>query len=545
MYSELSSQIADSSPDWMTVVTPWNSSSISSLLDRLQCDDEYILFDTLGELQRVASEIVNSLFLQNKDTIISTFDDIRDEVPSPAVLTTLARISLFPHLRIACNSFFTLVTIIELYPSVFTLLPSPIFPSSFTLQQYSGLSFLAALTKKIRTVFSDFQAILPANLSHLPTFAQLTKDDPFIIADSLHFCDSSCRIPLHLLDADPPIEVDSEINRELNLFVKEALTTILTNIANIDTLIASLPSDSSPTTPFVSGVDPEMTDSLHTLRNECEDFVDKLWSVFLDLTFAITDTHKSSFQTIILDDPSFPDLILNSLKLHHADIRDNIIIIIANIVARFPSVMETIISVNFVKRMFETVDFVSLPLSESNTLFELTRTVSYMLDSSEDDEEALFRQYALLRASVFEPAKPFIIFIFHNSDKLVLDDEDQAQFESHLCDIHLHLKNMELRSDEHDADFVSELVKWEMRTMVEMENEEAFEDFFQNMLNRTHEWRRNKQERQKRREALLREEGWDDAFELRVVGIKVDTGDYLQVLATQFRAELSFNVDEF
>ncbi|KAK2958886.1 hypothetical protein BLNAU_6135 [Blattamonas nauphoetae] len=253
-----------------------------------------------------------------------------------------------------------------------------------------------------------------------------------------------------------------------------------------------------------------MADSLHTLRNECEDFVDKLWSAFLDLTFAITEPHKSSFQTIILDDPSFPDLILNSLKLHHADIRDNIIIIIANIVAR-----------------------------PTHSL------ISEMIKPIEDDEEALFRQYALLRVSVFEPAKPFIIFMFHNSDKLVLDDEDQTTFESHLCDVHLHIKNMELRSEEHDADFVSELVKWEVRQMVEMENEETFEDFFQNMLNRTHDWNQNKRERQKRREVLLREEGWDDGFELPVVGIEVDTGDYLQELATRFRAELSFNADEF
>ncbi|KAK2955319.1 hypothetical protein BLNAU_9710 [Blattamonas nauphoetae] len=41
----------------------------------------------------------------------------------------------------------------------------------------------------------------------------------------------------------------------------------------------------------------------------------------------------------------------------------------------------------------------------------------------------------------------------------------------------------------------------------------------------TKEWRHGKQERQKIQEVLLREEGWDDGFELRVVGIEVDTND--------------------
>ncbi|KAK2950924.1 hypothetical protein BLNAU_14114 [Blattamonas nauphoetae] len=75
---------------------------------------------------------------------------------------------------------------------------------------------------------------------------------------------------------------------------------------------------------------------------------------------------------------------------------------------------------------------------------------------------------------------------------------------------------MELRSDEHDTDIVLAFVNWEMRTMVEMENEAQFEIVFHSMLDRISEWRQDKPERLKRREVLLREEGWDDGFELRV-----------------------------
>ncbi|KAK2961159.1 hypothetical protein BLNAU_3927 [Blattamonas nauphoetae] len=103
---------------------------------------------------------------------------------------------------------------------------------------------------------------------------------------------------------------------------------------------------------------------------------------------------------------------------------------------------------------------------------------------------------------------------------------------------------MELRADEHDADVVLELVKWEVRMMVEMENEDDFQIVFENMLDKTQEWNQNIPERQKRREVLLGEEGWDDVFELRVVGIEVDTTEEMKECTRRFRVEQGFNTDE-
>ncbi|KAK2947367.1 hypothetical protein BLNAU_17687 [Blattamonas nauphoetae] len=492
----------------------------------------------------IEPEIVDSLYLQHKELIISTFNKIGNSSPPSAVFTTLAHISLFPHLRISYNSLLTLFRVVEQDPPALTLLPSPIFPSSSPPQQYSGLSFLAAQTKKLRIVFSEFQQNIPTEPSHLPKYVKLTTDDPFKVTHSLNFCSCSFSLPNLQLDATPPIEVDSEIIRELILFVKEALITILINISNIDTLIASFPSDSSPTTPSVSGVDIPKADSLHTLRKECEGFVRQGWNHFIFLANKITDPHKSSFQTILLDDPSFPDLILNSLKLPHHKIRENTILAIINIVVAFPMVKKQFMTMNLVGRMFETVDFVSLPLSESQTLFALSKFIDCMFLPIEDNDNTRFKQYPLIRSSVFEPAQQFIIFFFNNSDKLVLDEEDNALLEDCICFIHHHIKNMELRSDEHDPDFVSELVKWETRTMVEMENEVKLRIVFESVLDRTFEWNEDKRERQKRREVRLREEGWDDGFELRVVGIEVDTDQEIQDLTTDFRIELAFNADE-
>ncbi|KAK2953611.1 hypothetical protein BLNAU_11475 [Blattamonas nauphoetae] len=419
-------------------------SNILSLLEILQCDDEHIIVDTLRELQKVASGVV--VLAWNHSA-----------------------------LKIAHHSLQALQSIVRQNPPAFALLLPPIFPSPSPLQQYSGLSFLTALTKKLRIV-------------------------------------------------------DSEIIQELIHFVKEALTTILANISNIDTLIASLPSDSSPTTPCLTVVDIQMIDSLNRLRCWCEDFVNEVWLFLVNFTFTIHDIHESSFQTIVLDDLSFPDLILNSLRRNHKDIRLNAIMTLNNIVIVSEWMRLQFIAVNLVERMFETVDFVSLPLSESETLLKLTKFIANLFYPIVDDEEARFEQYCLIRVSVFEPTKRFITFIFHNSDKLILDEEDTKYLETCLCWIHRDIKN--------------KLVKWEVRTMVEMENEMNFQVVFKSMLDRTREWNRDKRERQKRREVRLREEGWDDVFELRVVGIEAGRNLDIRIYAILFRIELVFNSEE-
>ncbi|KAK2952446.1 hypothetical protein BLNAU_12552 [Blattamonas nauphoetae] len=236
-------------------------------------------------------------------------------------------------------------------------------------------------------------------------YAKLTNDDRFIVSLSIDFCCTSFSIPTLLLNPDPPIEVDSEIIRDLLLFVKEGLTTILKTISTIDTPIPSLPSDSTPTTPLISDVNTERIDSLEELRDECEDFVSDGWDFFLSLILNFPDPNKSSFQSILLDDPSFPDLILNSLKYPHKDNRETTFTTITNVVQEFEWMKIKFMTANLVGRMSETVDFVSLPLSESNTLSELTDFIDSMCDPIGDDDEARFEQYPLVRVSVC-PTKP-------------------------------------------------------------------------------------------------------------------------------------------
>ncbi|KAK2957945.1 hypothetical protein BLNAU_7121 [Blattamonas nauphoetae] len=220
------------------------------------------------------------------------------------------------------------------------------------------------------------------------------------------------------------------------------------------------------------------------------------------------------------------------------------IIALTNIVLVFPLMKEQFMTTNLVGRMFKTVDFVSLPLSDSATHLKLATFLLRMFTPIADDEATQVKQYRLIRVSVFEPAKHYITFIIHNSHKLVLEKQDTHEHERRLYLIHNRIKNLELRSDEHDANFVSELVKWEVRTMVEMEDDISFIDLFHSMLSRTWEWNQDKRERQKRREVRLREDGWDDCFELRVIGINASMNWRMGNRARLFRKELKFNADE-
>ncbi|KAK2950843.1 hypothetical protein BLNAU_14261 [Blattamonas nauphoetae] len=460
------------------------------------------------------------------------------------VVTTLARITLLPHLRIAHHALVALFDIFQREQPPLHLLPSSIFASSSPPPRYNGLTFLDALINQCHKVYSKFQTNLQTNPSHLPKYIERPKEDQIPHKTSLLFCSNTLHIPLSHLKATPRIRVDPEIKRKLIHFAKESFTTVITTTTHFVNIIPALPSDSSQITPLVSEVDLQLFESLKQLRQVCEAFLHDLWGFFVDVTFGITVAQKPSFQTIILDDPSFPDFIVNSIKLNNNNIRMSMLIAITNILIHFPRMKVTFMTANLVGRMFETIDFVSRPLSEPRYHLYLTKFIACMSDPIGVTDDARFEQCAVIRVSVFEPAKQFIKKILHYSDKLTLEESIKFHFDNHLCWIHNNIKNLELRSDEHSADIVSELVKWEARTMVQMESERYFDYFFQTILHRTREWRRFERERQKRREMVLREEGWDDAFELRVVGIERDTRPSIFDKVRRFRVELALNTDE-
>ncbi|KAK2944541.1 hypothetical protein BLNAU_20547 [Blattamonas nauphoetae] len=159
-----------------------------------------------------------------------------------------------------------------------------------------------------------------------------------------------------------------------------------------------------------------------------------------------------------------------------------------------------------------------------------------------DDEQACFKQYHLIRVSVFEPAQQFITFMFHipTNSLWMKENKISLSISSVVCTTTSKTWNSDQK---HAADTVSELVKWEVQTMVAMENEEHLMIVCLTLLYRTWEWNRDKPKRQKRREVLLREEGWDNGFELRVVGMDVDTSQDMRDCWMDFGVERALNAD--
>ncbi|KAK2949802.1 hypothetical protein BLNAU_15284 [Blattamonas nauphoetae] len=485
-------------------------------------------------------ETVNSLFLQNKNLIVSIFDKIGESPLSSPVLTTLASLSLFPHLRIAFSSLRALCTVIKRDPTAFTLLPSPIFPSSSPYSQYAGLSFLDALIQKLRSIFSTFQASLPIDRPHFQDYIKPTTGDSSSLSCLLGLCTNSCSLLSSLHSANPSIFIEPEIIRDFLLFVTGALQTVLSSISSIDEFIAfpdpNLPLTLSDT-PQASGVYDEMSTSLRILRDECVNFVDAAWLFFANKKTLKAIPRKSSFTSTVLEPQPFCENVIRSLKLNNPNTGHNIIITINRILSRIPQMKESFISANLVERMFKTFDFASLPLSESQFHWDITRFVGLMIQPIMKDKETYPTQRAIFRVSVFEPVRQHVGFVLHNWKTLTFGSADTTQQESCVCLIVGIAKDMELESDELDSGFVSELVRWEVRMMVEIENEKNINRVIQRIGNMIWMWKLKEKERLKRREVLLREEGWDDVFELRVVGIELDTEQYRQLHARQFRIE--------
>ncbi|KAK2954365.1 hypothetical protein BLNAU_10697 [Blattamonas nauphoetae] len=381
-----------------------------------------------------------------------------------------------------------------------------------------------------------------------------SKNDTSLLPRMFYFVDYVNGVVLSMLNSDPPIEVDSDIVIALMKLEKDTLSTVLANIPILKDIVSSLqPANPPPLQPTSETslpqsdekkVDQEPTDPAESLLFWMANFIGTCWEYYERLVRSFPSPHQSSFQTVILDDPSFTDNFLESLKLA-TSLGTEICLRTFTRILNMPFVKERFTSGDLVRKMFETVDFVSLPLSMSAIHYRVTSLLETMMDPVRGDIEALFKQYPQLRVSVFEPARRYIHFVFHNLHRFTLNAEYRRAFDDAVCRIHNDIKNMELRSDEHDAVFVSELVRWEVRTMVEKENEESLKIVFQSMLNRGYRWKQDKPERQKRREVLLREEGWDDTLELRVVGIEVDTNQEMLGKAAAFRSVSSFNADEW
>ncbi|KAK2959860.1 hypothetical protein BLNAU_5057 [Blattamonas nauphoetae] len=495
MHSELSTPNTDCPSEEIPCETSWNISNVSLLFETLNSNDEDILITTLGELQKVADES-------------SPTDLFGDWCP---FLSPLCSLTLSSGL---------LTELMDLLAILYWKSPSFVRSSlsseipSFVITQFGDWSNCPALESCCSCMESLF--FEPA------------------IGDSLFLQNKDLIVSTFDKIGESPLS-----SPVLNTLAS-SLQTILSSISSIDEFISFPDSNhhlTFPDTPPASGVTEKSPDSLRILRDECVNFVDAAWLFFAKKTTIKAIPRKSSFTSTILDPHPFCENVIRSLKLNNPNTGHNIIKTINRILSRIPQMKESFISANLVERMFKTFDFASLPLSESQFHWDITRFVGLMIQPIMKDKETYPTQCAIFRVSVFEPVRQHVGFVLHNWKTLTFGTADTTQQESCVCLIVGIAKDMELESDELDSGFVNELVRWEVGQMVEIENETNINRVIQRIGNMIWMWKQREKERLKRRDVLLREEGWDDVFELRVVGIELDTEQYRQLRARQFRIE--------
>ncbi|KAK2961153.1 hypothetical protein BLNAU_3921 [Blattamonas nauphoetae] len=176
-----------------------------------------------------------------------------------------------------------------------------------------------------------------------------------------------------------------------------------------------------------------MIEPLKELRFEFDVFVHAGWKFFACVTLTITDPHKSSFQTNVLDDPSFPDLILNTLRLNHKAVRRKTIATIANIVVEYPSMSELFMTAHLVRPMT-----VVKPVHDAAVIEKITQTSIGLLSclqsaphAYEIVKPAFVTSFLVLYVSGIDSLKETLVSILASLMRISSDD---VHFLLHICD---------------------------------------------------------------------------------------------------------------
>ncbi|KAK2946072.1 hypothetical protein BLNAU_18980 [Blattamonas nauphoetae] len=475
-----------------------------------------------------ASEISESLFQQLNNIIRFAFDKIIQSSPPSAIITTLARISLFPNHRCSSNVLRTLCHLTSRDSSSIKCCPSTIFSNPSPLQQYSGLSFTYALALKLRSEFTEFNASLQHYLSEVSKTITSSTEAQNISHRPLEVCSDICLLEMFIFNTTPPNEVDIELQRTLVLFAFEAIPSIHAMHSKLDIIISdNRSSEKSPLTRILL--------SLVVL-------LERFWFILMAQCRQKSRPSGTALEPLILDHPSLPALIVMSIKLCMLLSRATVFTPLLNLSA-IPSMKEKFISCDLIRTLFDTVDFLSIPLSNTETHSTLLQILVNMLSPTADDNDQRVAEYPAIRRLVFDQAKEYIRVVLPSLSRATVPSELLINPNQVPIRMHLVLREMELKSQELDADFVSDLVRWEVRWVVDTETDEDFEMVFRTMFRLAAKWKDNLPERLKRREVLLREEGWSDALEQRIVGIETSDRQLQRHLSLVFRYISSFNTD--
>ncbi|KAK2955046.1 hypothetical protein BLNAU_9977 [Blattamonas nauphoetae] len=246
----------------------------------------------------------------------------------------------------------------------------------------------------------------------------------------------------------------------------------------------------------------------------------------LPLEYAV-DFHPH-LRSILADNPILETVVIRSVEEGDIELIQLTFSAIITLLEIGPENRTRLQSGNLVKKLFSSFDFQSVPLTEADFHSFTVNFIRQMLAVDGATEEIKQAQYPSLRGSVYDHVWKYLSHVITHSPALTLYDTHREKHEDDVSTCYRHIFFMEVAADELDEAFLLEQAKWEVRWLTEVENEETLDFRILTCGNRAYRWRTEKWGRLKRRERMLRKEGWDDAVETRVVGLHPEVSEDLR-----------------
>ncbi|KAK2959512.1 hypothetical protein BLNAU_5561 [Blattamonas nauphoetae] len=470
-----------------------------------------------------------------------------EKTPSAVVLNTLAKISLFLDLRIACNSLYSIYWIAVRNSEVLSHIRTPVLPDSPPTSPFYGLSFLKSLSIKMRTVFGQFQKDVRLLLSDIPFLLSLTGVVYYRICRPLFFCVYGWDI-FQISSSKRPFEIDVEAGSNIISRAKSAIRFNLDQLQMIHKLADSHPPSDIHSPLF--GVEPTETDSAHPfskennldgLKRDLNYMTGSAWNCLSKLaSFFAIDLHPH-LRSIVIDDLGLEDDILRSIEVGDKDVIIHTFSAVSSFLQITPHIRPRLQSGDFVEKVFSSFDFLSVPLYIPVFHLYTVMFIRGMFEVNEETDEIKQATLQSLRITVYNHVWPYLVYIITHSPTLNLSRQNRVCHEIDVTICHRNVCDMEMKGEELDEGFLLEQAKWEVRWLTEVENEKTTKERILTFEHRASGWMTENKERQKRRERMQRKEGWDDAVEARVTGFNPEMSPDLKGTVFKLGVLASFN----
>ncbi|KAK2956160.1 hypothetical protein BLNAU_8940 [Blattamonas nauphoetae] len=377
----------------------------------------------------------------------------------------------------------------------------------------------------------------------------LNVDEYNFYTRALFFCSYGWELLVFDLDRSSST-VDLETGSSIISQVKEVIGSNLEHLQMIHKIADSLPTSVINSPPLnkdnsegISSQTVSEKNNLTKLKGDVLYVTGSAWKVLANLTFDYAVDLHPHLRSILADNPKLENVVLRSIKEGDIELIQFTFSAISNLLKIEPENRTRLQSGDLMRKLFSSFDFQSVPLSEAEFHLFTVNFIRQMLTVNGATEEIKQAQFPSLRVSVYNHVWKYLSHVITHSPALTLNETNREIHEDDVSLCYRHIFFMEVAADELDEAFLLEQAKWEVRWLTEVENEERLDFRILTCGNRAYRWRTEKRGRLKRRERMLRKEGWDDAVETRVVGLHPEVSEDLRSKVLAFGILALFNLE--